>query len=400
MKNYLLISILLILILSTFSCIKEDNSKIEIYRNTELRSPITIGSKSISWLDSFRINLFENRHKNYIINDAISGIDIILNLYKTQGLGSFIQYDILKKDYVIPLTPSGSINTSSLRSFFEEVHQNNGSQYLNSRLENKALGGITIEIKSQTQTELHVSVTSVIGANDPQDTTSLILDDDYGCFSKFSSNSCFKAGFGDSDYYKLSTGTTFSYGRQLEGGGKCNGTLVGKTAAHEEIQKKFTSQIPKIVNVKSGKFLNTHIVKFVNQECKFIAITRKIDEYNNYLGCSNDLMKDYTLSTIFPTTIYNNNALNCSYCIINNWVKSVIPSGLQLSHMNIWTDFSPGFNSDTEWFVEICWGEPVLVPIVVLGPISGPSPTEVSNENIIGSDPYYKLDKDIFSIIN
>ncbi len=51
---------------------------------------------------------------DYIISDAMTGIDIILNLYKTQGLGNFIQYDILKKDYIIPLTQSGRINTSSL----------------------------------------------------------------------------------------------------------------------------------------------------------------------------------------------------------------------------------------------------------------------------------------------
>jgi len=63
--------------------------------------------------------------------------------------------------------------------------------------------------------------------------------------------------------------------------------------------------------------------------------------------------------------------------------------------MNIWTEFSIGFNSDIEWFVEICWGEQVLVPIVAPGPTSRPSPTEVSNENILSSDPYHNLDKNI-----
>lgn len=400
---YSILSVVLIT-LFFYSCNKDETMH-KIPNELVSRTQIEINSKTISWLDNFRLDLTENRNNQYDVQDAVAGMDVILNLYKTQGVGNFIQYDIEQRDYTVPLNQSGMITTAALRVLFESIFNNNKSHYLNSTLPNKILGNINIDIITRNQTYIELKVTSVIGSEDLNDISVPSLDDD--CASTFGTSQCFKSGYGDADFKKYMS-TTYFTNIPLEGGGKCDGTLIGKTAAHEEVQKKFTTKIPKYVNVKNGKQVVTHMVKFVNEECTYIDIGRNIYTYNTFLNCSNSLMNDNVFVPSVPVTTYSTSELNCAYCIINNWITSVIPSGYHMSHVNIFTDglgFGP---TSIKWIVEVCWAEPVLVPITVPGPLPsgggsflpGPSPTIKATTDITNVDPYNNLNVTISSIIN
>lgn len=397
MKINLNILVVTILITFIYSCSEEFDSRTnEIKPNTTTRTVSEIGSKSINWLDEFRIDIYQNRSNEFSIEDAVIGLDAILNLYKTQEIGNFVRYDVLKNNYAVALNTSGKINTLTLRSLFESIHFDNKEFYENSLLPNKLLGGISIQVKERKSEEIVIEVFSVIGENNDNYSYEPETADDLGCYPQFGEDECFKAGFGDADYIEG------GFGRPLLDGGKCDGTLVNKTAAHEEVQNKFTQKIPNLVN-ESGL---PYTVNFVNQNCKGIVISRFLDEYNEFTGCTNSLLNDNTINNLYPTTVYDNTALNCAYCIINNWVQSVIPADLQMSYMNIFTDKllttgNPTGNNDTKWFVEICWGEPVLVPIVDI-----PVPNEPNGiddigmrGNIIGNDPYQNLGVSVSSLL-
>lgn len=390
-----------ILPLGIYSCV-EDNGNPNINEVTT-RTQSQIGNKGILWLDNFRLDLLQNRANEYSKEDAIEGLDILLNLYKTQGVGNFLQYDILKKDHIIALNQNGNINTDELREVFESIYNTNKKHFENSLLTNKVLGSIKLNIKETTPASLTLTATTVIGSEDPTDFEIPILDEK--CTPKFGPNACFNSGLGDADYTKYIT-SPYSTSAPLIEGGDCNGNKVGKTAAFEEVQKKFTTKIPKIVNIKKGKWITSYAVKFVNEKCEFIDLGRKISDFNSFSGCSNDLMNDNTDSKVYPTTTYNADQLNCSYCIVDNWIKSKIPAGSQMSHLNIFTDKlltsnNPTGFMNTKWIVEVCWGEPVLIPIEVRGPqLPGPSPTIKVNDFITNIDPYSNLSQNLTQILN
>jgi|JI10StandDraft_1071094.scaffolds.fasta_scaffold19827_6 hypothetical protein len=400
MKINLNILIVTILITFIYSCSEEFDSRTnQINPNTATRTVSEIGSKSINWLDEFRIDIYQNRSNEFSIEDAVIGLDAILNLYKTQEIGNFVRYDVLKNNYAVALNTSGKINTLTLRSLFESIHFDNKEFYENSLLPNKLLGGISIQVKERKREEIVIEVFSVIGENNDNYIFDAELNDELDCQPQFSTEDCYYAGFGDADYIKYSSSNIYSYGSQLIGGGKCDGTLTNETAAHEEVQKKFTQKIPNMVN-KSGI---PYTVKFVNQECKFINITKNISDYNQfpYSSCSDLTLLDNTINDIEPTSSYNNTELDCAYCIIDNWVKSILPQGYNLSHMNIWTYLTSNFQNSTGWIVEICWGEPVLVPIV-----DTPIPNEPNGiddlglrGNITSNDPFQNLVIPINTII-
>ena len=402
-KYTLSITKIFLVLLFLNSCIKEETKQVT---NHELvtRSIDQINTKTVSWLDNFRLDLVENRQNEYSVEDAIAGMDVILNLYKTQGVGSFIQYDIEYRDYTVPLNQSGKITTDALRILFESVYDNNKNQYLNSSLPNKILGNINIDIKVENQTSVVMTVKTVIGSEDLNDNSFPSLDDD--CIDTFGPNECFRSGDGDADFIKYIT-TTYSTSSPLEGGGKCDGTLSGVTAAHEEVQKKFSKKIAKSVNLKKGKFESTYIIKYVNEECKFIDIGRNGFGFNTFSGCSETIMNDNVFPSLGPITTYDTDKLNCAHCIINNWINYVIPAGNQMSHINIFTanlGFTPTSN---KWIVEVCWGEPVLIPLEQPFPIStddtfmrGPSPTIKDAQSITNTNPYNNLNQSISNIIN
>lgn len=404
MKNIKYSFSVIFLMLLLYSCNKEE-SKIVTNDKLTTRSIAKINAKTLSWLDNFRLDLVENNQNEYSVEDAMAGMDVILNLYKTQGVGSFIQYDIEQRDYTVPLNQSGKITTDALRILFESVYDNNKNQYLNSSLPNKILGNINIDIKAENQTSVVMTVKTVIGSEDLDDDSQPSLDDD--CAKTFGPGLCFKAGDGDADFIKYIT-TTYSTSSPLEGGGKCDGTLVDKTAAHEEVQKKFSRKIAKSVNIKKGKFESTYIIKYVNEECEFIDIGRNGFGFNTFSGCSETIMNDNVFPSLGPITTYNTDELNCAHCIINNWINYVIPAGNQMSHINIFTA-NLGFSSKSnKWIVEVCWGEPVLVPLEQPFPIPtgddtfmrGPSPTIKDVSIITNTNPYNNLNLSISNIIN
>jgi hypothetical protein len=396
--NYIFKSVTLVFVVLIIHSCTKDEPKINFTKELESRTKSQIGDKSIQWLDNFRLDLLENRVSEYSIEDAINGLDILLNLYKTQGVGNFIQYDIVKKDHKLILNQNSKVNTDKLREVFESIYSTNKSHFENSILVNKVLGSIKLSVKDSNSTSITFTSTTVIGSEDPTDTEIPIIYEP--CTPKFGPNACFKSGYGDADFSKYIT-TPYSTSGPLIEGGDCYGNKVGKTSAFEEVQKKFTTKIPKIVNIKNGKWITTYTVKFVNEKCNFIDLGKKIEDFNSFSGCSNDLMNDNSDSNIYPTSIYYDDQLNCSYCIVDNWIKSKIPAGKQMSHLNIFTDKLGGGPGSTKWIVEVCWGEPVLIPIVDPGPhIPGPSPTIKLNSFITNNDPYSNLSQSLTQILN
>lgn len=369
------------------SCNKE-SSVTDLNLNTEVRSvdgdgyqkpSSLISGKSILWIDSLRNNLYNNNSADYSVDDAVIGMDIILNLYKTQGVGNFKQYEVAEKSYTIDLNNFGRISVASMRIFFEKVYSANKEMYSNSLLENKVLGEIRIQVVGGNSTEVKVNVTTIIGSHDINSIVdSLLLDDDgTECKPTFKEDDCYVTGLGDVD------------DNRLYGGGDCNGNKIDKTAAHEEVQKKFTRKIPKIVSIKKGNQYASYIVKFVKQDCKYLDIWSFYNEYNNFSNCPNNLMSDDY------GDMYDNEALDCAYCVVNNWVRETIPSGYELCYMNIWTDISTGGgNTPIKWFIEICWGEAILIPIAPVFDLLESSQVE-SDAFIIHNDPYCNLGSNI-----
>lgn len=402
-KIFIGVCLVAMTMLFVYACTKDELKLAQSQDNTKFRGDSEIGSKTILWVDNFRKNLYENRDSMYEIGDVVTGLEIILNLYKSQGIGNFVQYDILKKDYAVSLNQNGKVSTSTLRGLFEQIYLRSKEQFEQTIFPNKVMGNFAIKVRSNLNGVATVEVTSIVGQSDLNDQSTATLEtNETICMPTFSTNTCYKSGYGDADYFKEEQNSNLSFGRPLIDGGKCDGTLIGKTAAHEEVQKKFTAKIPKTVNLFNNKGATSHMVKFVNQECKGIVISRKIDDYNNFNNCSNNLLNDNTDSNFYPTTLYDANSLNCAYCIINNWVKEQIPSPKQLSYMNIFTDklLSPnnptGLNN-TKWYVEICWGDPVLIPILNH---KNPelSPTEDVNY-ILDPNPYSNLNVNVSTII-
>lgn len=372
-----------LLILVIQACNKEE-IKIGVKTESRTISGIIINSRSATWIDSFRQNIYENIDSDYSVNDGIDGMDFLLNIYKTQGIGNFKQYAVNTYEYEIPLLLSGKMTTSALRDFFEDVYFNNKELYLNSTLDNKIFGEIKLEILSANSSLVKVLVTTIIGSNDTLHTTDsyIMAEDESYCQPTFNETDCFYAGFGDADYYNNNFGLLF--------GGDCNGNKIGNIAAHEEVQKKFTKQIPTTVIIKEGKNIASNAVKFVVQNCVLFNISGDVSFYNTYIGCSNDLLND---DVFYNITKYDNEALDCAYCIVNNWVRETIPSGYDLCFMNIWTDQlltgTPN-NNDIKWLIEICWGTPILVPISPVLTVGDLSPVEA--ESIITNpDPYDNL---------
>lgn len=394
--SYLTILFGLIVITISFSCAKDSPNSKEIKNDSwaEKRTVGLIGTKPVSWVENFRLTILENRSNQYNPEDAIVGLDAILNLYKTNHVGNFDRYDINKKEYNLPINADGKVSTTSLRQLFETIHNDNKQFFLNSPINNKLLGGIALAIKERNFDNLKIEVFTQIGDNmenvdhENPDSEGNSDDDLRTCNPTFKASDCFVAGFGDADY------TAGGFTRPLQGGGKCDGTFKGLTAAHEEVQKKFSRNIPNLVNIGG----TTHSVKFVNTNCEVVRISRDVPLYNNFRNCSNEIFTDVAFG-LYPTS-YNSDKLDCAHCIINKMLSTKIPIGSSLSYMNISTELSPGGDNKVVWFVEICWGEPIYVPIVQ----NEDGPQNPDNDgmrgNITNDNPYLNLNIPVGNFLN
>ena len=307
------------------------------------------------------------------IEDAIMQMNVLFNLYNTQGIARFIAYDFLVRDVELPII-ADSVNTQDLRIFYEEIYSQNRSFFINSSLNNKRLGFVAINYKELINNKAIYEVVTVLGSED------LMSADDPICGSVFPPDLCIKTGWGDLEQEEFS-GLYF--------GGYCEGGSEGEISAHEAVQQMLTKSIP-LTATSGNKFkLNYFNVKYTNVMCVELyapLTTTFLQSSQNWplVGCENIYLTD----AINPhTTEYVTEMLDCAYCAMELIINEFRIGQKVLSSINISNNCTSGLTYCV-WQAKICYGDTILVPIEIetSGP---PQPIQHSDQiRVTGSNPF------------
>ncbi len=329
--------------LSIFSsCTKEDLKK----KNST--NVINVNTRTINdnkeWLESFRQNLITNSTNSYSTSDVEYGIESLFNLLGTNGVRFTERVEILESNFEV--TPiNNNLTKSQILSLFNSIYTNVKNAYDLSTKVNKGLPFIDIQ-KQLNQNSITYNVRAFIGNNEVPNFNSGILID--LCTNEFNSSDCFRSAV-----------ESFN-GSISSSGGPC-GSPNSLTSAQVEIEKKINKSIPTTI---SSKFGLQGIIKYVDVECmQPIDIThsnamRLLIE--NSSNCKNIDFEDFFTTNDLE---YNFNKLNCSMCLIKQFLNTITPPGKVLSSINIVGDILDA--GAIVWRIEPCFAKPIFISVTI-----------------------------------
>ncbi len=282
-----------------------------------------LDSTNLIWLEEFRLNLLSTEGQfYYTIPEVEYGIETIYNLIGSVGPMEYTNPRIYKDSILIPLT-DGVINGSNVKNLSSKVFslvedyvfkEDQGFLFVDLNIE---------QLGSDAMARISVNAAEV---SEP-DLSSAYLP--FCEQSFFSSSECYRSAIGNE-----------RIGWPLFNGGIC-GNPNNETSAQLEVEKVILQNIPRFVysnrhnpnfNVLEG------IYKYINPTEHSITLGYDIFEtiQNTYFNCQDIGLWFFDNVNIADEIEYNSVKLNCTLCLLYDYIESVKPQDKELCDIIVW----------------------------------------------------------------
>ncbi|MBT8394146.1 MAG: hypothetical protein KJN66_04760 [Bacteroidia bacterium] len=299
----------------------------------------------IQWIESFRLNLRDNTlDHSYSVDNVIYGMKAIFNLVPGHG-SKKINNLLIYKELNSYTVQDNMMTRDEISKLYEDIFNKTKSYYNDLTIQNKAFLFIDISLKNQFSQNVQFEVSHYFGDAELVDSPNFYSPDFCG---DFETTDCFLSAF--------------TYPGYIFGGGDCDGNGAEGTSAQRQIEEAINAKVPSIL---SNKFGFQGYVVYESIICHFYDFN-DLAEFNLEINaCAGDFADGQ------DELEYDGDLLNCVQCLLERFIMENTPPGFTLASISITSDFTPNSSSTLYWFFEICYGEPVFVPVHQPGPFPG-----------------------------
>nr|MBS0036660.1 hypothetical protein [Saprospiraceae bacterium] len=321
---------------------------------------------NILWLEDFRLNLIDTSSAfSYSISEVEYGVETVYNLIGSVG-PKITSNSSIYKDSIELQVQNGLLNGNRIKTL---------SSHIFSMMEDYVFqndkGFLFVDINAEDNGSLAKFHISLIAADisEPDSTAALVsyCTEDY-----FSSPDCFRSAVGNP-----------KIGSQIYDGGPCN-DINDETSAQVEVETAIQHDIPRVIYHSTwGAFgVIEGYIRYTNPDREDFYFPDDLGNLSSsYANCS-ALKLDFkdnnnTLSEIE----YETDRLNCTLCILYDYIESIKPNDKEICDITIWGDLLIGVSSSSEihWFGEVVFCDAEVVKLKHPGPqepAPAPTPTD------------------------
>lgn len=332
----------------------------EVKPYSEIRSE---QDSNILWLENFRLNLTDSSSTfSYSISEVEYGLETIYNLIGSVGPNLTSNSNIYNDSIELEVN-NGQLSGERIKSLSSDIFS-----MIEGYVFQEDKGFLFVDLNAEemgNKVKFLISTTAAdISDPDTSSTFTPYCTEDY-----FTSSQCFRSAIGNP-----------KIGYSILNGGPCNDPN-NETSAQAEVEAAIQNEIPQVIYHKLWSTLPVAWVRYTNPVHIPLYLPVDLDDIiYNYPNCGSLNLFYLDQTTLLDEIEYGFDELNCTLCLLYDYIESIRPNGKELCDITIYGDAIPdGILTFIHWLEEVVFCD--VEEVSLSAPLPHQTPTSNPNEN-------------------